>query len=326
LHSSAPPRSDEPPVVLHPLWAPVHARRADRTDTRGPLHRAHVLHPAAPPRRGPRPGRRPRPVVPFDIPVEAFAVEVGGGAHPAVRSLGDRRLVYVEHRRAVRRSYRRRQVVFAVGLSGAFVAVATVALATGGHAEASAAGRSSRVPVGVSQDAQIVAKDVVAGDASGATPGGGGTAPAASAASLRSVVPPLALARRSDGSEPIVVGGPFDPFSGGRAPDDRDESRLQRVPPPPVNPLANDAFLACTRGYESIYAGGYRAVSPRGRYFGAYQFDQVTWNGTVRHMHRFALVGMRPDRAAPDVQDLVAYTLYRWQGAGHWHGRCAGLT
>ena len=287
--------------MLHPLWAPVHARRADRTDTRGPLHRAHVLHPAAPPRRGPRPGRRPRPVVPFDIPVEAFAVEVGGGAHPAVRSLGDRRLVYVEHRRAVRRSYRRRQVVFAVGLSGAFVAVATVALATGGHAEASAASRPSRAPVGV-------------------------TAPAASAAAVRPVLPPLARARRSDGSKPLVVGGPFDPFSGGRAPDDRDESRLQRVPPLPVNPLANDAFLACTRGYESVYAGGYAAVSPGGRYFGAYQFDQVTWNGTARHLHRFDLVGMRPDRAAPAVQDLLAYTLYKWQGAGHWHGRCAGLT
>ena len=136
LHSSAPPRSDEPPVVLHPLWAPVHARRADRTDTRGPLHRAHVLHPGAPPRHGPRPGRRPRPVVPFDIPVEAFAVEVGGGAHPSVRSLGERRLVYVEHRRAVRRSYRRRQLFLAVGLSSAFVAVAGVALATGGLAEA----------------------------------------------------------------------------------------------------------------------------------------------------------------------------------------------
>ena len=67
-------------------------------------------------------------------------------------------------------------------------------------------------------------------------------------------------------------------------------------------------------------------MSPGGTYRGAYQFDQVTWNGTARHLHRYDLVGMRPDLAAPAVQDLLAYTLYRWQGAGHWHGRCAGLT
>ena len=76
-----------------------------------------------------------------------------------------------------------------------------------------------------------------------------------------------------------------------------------------MNPLANDAFLACTRGYESIYAGGYGAVSAGGRYRGAYQFDQLTWNGTARHLRRFDLVGMPPDRAAPAVQDLLAYAV-----------------
>ena len=103
-------------------------RRADRTDSRGPVRRTHVLHPGRRrvEDRAPAAGRGP--VVPFDIPVEAFAVEVGGGAHPSIRSLGDRRLVYVEHRHALRRAYRRRQLFLAVGLSGAFVAVAAVAL------------------------------------------------------------------------------------------------------------------------------------------------------------------------------------------------------
>jgi Transglycosylase-like domain len=268
--------------------------------------------------------------VPFDIPVEAFAVEVGGGAHPSVRSLGDRRLVYVEHRRAVRRTYRRRQLFLAVGLSGAFVAVAGVALATGGHAEASAAGTTVRVSAGASQDAAAGAGNGgVAASGDGVTGSGasghGVTGAEAPEAASKPVLPPLGRARRTNGSRSFVVGAAFDPFAGGRTPEDRDEDRSRQVSAP-LNPLANDAFLACTRGYESIYAGGYRAVSPGGTYRGAYQFDQVTWNGTARHLHRYDLVGMRPERAAPDVQDLLAYTLYRWQGAGHWHGRCAGLT
>ena len=65
--------------------------------------------------------------------------------------------------------------------------------------------------------------------------------------------------------------------------------------------------------------------SPGAAIFGAYQFDQLTWNGTARHLERFDLVGVRPDRAAPADQDLLAYSLYKWQGAGHWHYRCAGL-
>jgi hypothetical protein len=297
------------------LWAPVHARRADRTDTRGPLHRAHVLHPGAPPRRGPRPGRRPRPVVPFDIPVEAFAVEVGGGSHPSVRSLGERRLVYVEHRRAVRRSYRRRQLFLAVGFSGAFVAVAGVALATGRHAEATVAEPSGRAPAAVISD--VVAKT----PAAPVIP----VTPEAPASGSRAVMPPKPRVRRSAPDRSFVIGAAFDPFAAAQAPEDRDEGQFRPVPPPPAKLLANDAFLQCTKGYESIYAGGYRAVSPGGTYRGAYQFDQVTWNGTARHLHRYDLVGMRPDRAAPVVQDLFAYELYRWQGAGHWQGRCAGL-
>jgi Transglycosylase-like domain len=311
LHSSAPPRSDEPPVVLHPLWAPVHARRADRTDTRGPLHRAHVLHPSAPPRRGPRPGRRPRPVVPFDIPVEAFAVEVGGGAHPSVRSLGDRRLVYVEHRIAVRRAYRRRQLVFAVGLSGAFVVVSVLALAPTGHAGAAVAGPRASDRAHSSSGAP---------DGSAGSPTSGTVSAATPSSPRRPIGPPPVRARRSSPRGGAVVAA-MSPV-----PEDRDERRITHgFGAGSGRSLVDDPFLVCTRGYESIYAGGYEAIGSNGLYRGAYQFDQVTWDGTARHVDRFDLVGASPDLAPPAIQDFMAYSLYEWQGGSHWHDRCAGL-
>jgi hypothetical protein len=319
LHSSAPPSTDEPSVVLHPLWAPVHPRRADGTETRAPIRRTHVLHPGTPPRRGPRPGRRPRPGVPFDIPVEAFAVEVGGGAHPSVRSLGDRRSTYVEHRIAVRRAYRRRQLVLAVGLSGAFVASAAVALVPGSHAVASVAG-SARASGGIA---------AAGAGAEGAASQREVRAPGARPANA--VGPSRRRAHRSSASlaEPSPArGGPNGPHAPVvRAAFVGNDGR--RVPSAAVFPaastLADDAFLVCTRHFESADAGGYRAVSPDGRYRGAYQFDQVTWNGIARHLGLAALVGVAPDSAAPADQDLLAYSLYEWQGAGHWHHRCAGL-
>ena len=320
LHSSAPPSTDEPPVVLHPLWAPVHPRRADGTDTRAPVRRTHVLHPSTPPRRGPRPGRRPRPVVPFDIPVEAFAVEVGGGAHPSVRSLGDRRSVYVEHRIAVRRAYRRRQLVLAVGLSGAFVVTAAVALAPGSHAVASVAG-SARASRGLDRTASRVAGS----GASTVGEGGGGAA----AARRPSVGPSPRRVHRSSPTLDAASGhGPGGPAAAVPAFVENDG---RHVPTAAVFPggsasLADDAFLVCTRQIESVDAGGYGAVSPDGRYRGAYQFDQPTWNGIARHLGLSGLVGVAPETAAPADQDLLAYSLYKWQGAGHWHHRCAGLT
>jgi hypothetical protein len=311
LHSSAPPRADEPPVVLHPLWAPVHARRGDGTDTRTPVRRVHALHPSTPPRRGLRPGRRPRPVAPFDIPVEAFAVEIGGGAHPSVRSLGARRHVYIEHRHAVRRAYRRRQLVFAAGLSGAFVVVAAAALAPGSHADATVTGNT-----------EVAAAPVhtVRSQPRAAIRSAGRAVP---------VRPALVLAPRAASLRTAPVSTTPGPRSGPSGPDGS-FWRAQRGAPPSVTTtsaveLAEDPFLVCTRGFESIYAGGYGAISPDGHYFGAYQFDLPTWNGTARHLRRFDLVGVRPDFARPADQDLMAFTLYEWQGASHWNYRCAGL-
>jgi hypothetical protein len=89
--------------------------------------------------------------------------------------------------------------------------------------------------------------------------------------------------------------------------------------------LANDPFLACTRGHESDRAGGYRAVSPGGTYRGAYQFDQSTWNSAAQLAGRSDLVGVDPAAAAPADQDLLAMTLFRARGTQPWGNRCQGL-
>jgi hypothetical protein len=261
--------------------------------------------------------------VPFDIPIEAFAVELAGGAHPSVRSLGSRRLVYVEHRQTVRRAYRRRQLALAMGMAGAFVAVAAVALAPGG-ADASA-------PVDTRAEGPIVKAALpavalaVASPAAPAAPVGTGR-PVSPMSPVRPTGPPPGRLRPNR-AEPSPPPGGRSLVAGSRPSADRDETR---IPPPYVpgyhgRPLADDPFLVCTRMNESIYAGGYRAVSRGGQYRGAYQFDRDTWDGTARYLDRFDLVGVDPAAAPPVVQDLLAYSLYKWQGASHWANRCAGL-
>lgn len=267
-------------------------------------------------------------MVPFDIPIEAFAVEVGGGAHPSVRSLGDRRLVYVEHRIAVRRHYRRRQLMFAIGISGAFVAVAAVALAPGG-AVASDVPESPPAPVGARAVPSVVRP-----------------APNRPVDPVVRAVVPVVSVKKATVSRPAPPVRPADPgwrkswrsgppvaAAGGGAtvaPPALDDRNLHLGPPTTAlgyqgAPLARDPFLVCTRWYESVFAGGYGAKSPGGQYRGAYQFDQITWNAVARHLGHAELVGVDPAIVAPSTQDLFAYTLYKWQGASHWNYRCDGL-
>jgi hypothetical protein len=101
-------------------------------------------------------------------------------------------------------------------------------------------------------------------------------------------------------------------------------SRPRPVAPRPAG-LSQHPFLRCTRAHESDSAGGYRAVSPGGRYRGAYQFLQSTWNNVARSAGRADLVGVDPAQAAPADQDQLALHLYRSAGAGPWGGRCAGM-
>jgi TolA-binding protein len=92
------------------------------------------------------------------------------------------------------------------------------------------------------------------------------------------------------------------------------------VPSPGEHPHHNDPFLVCTRGIESH--GNYQAYNASGPYYGAYQFDQGTWNGTANHAGRGELVGMDPRNASEYDQDDMAWTLYQWRGKGPWMGRC----
>jgi len=81
----------------------------------------------------------------------------------------------------------------------------------------------------------------------------------------------------------------------------------------------DDPFLTCTRARES--GGNYQVVSSAG-YYGAYQFSQLTWDVTASHAGRPDLIGVRPSQASPADQDLLAWTLYQWQGTAPWGGRC----
>jgi hypothetical protein len=81
-------------------------------------------------------------------------------------------------------------------------------------------------------------------------------------------------------------------------------------------------FLACTRAHESDSAGGYSAVGGGGRYRGAYQFDQQTWNNNAAASGRLDLVGQDPAAVAPAAQDQVAADTYARRGNQPWGGRC----
>ena len=81
-------------------------------------------------------------------------------------------------------------------------------------------------------------------------------------------------------------------------------------------------FLACTRAHESDSAGGYGAVGGGGRYRGAYQFDQQTWNNNAVASGRLDLVGQDPAAVAPAAQDQIAADTYARRGNSPWGGRC----
>ncbi len=59
--------------------------------------------------------------------------------------------------------------------------------------------------------------------------------------------------------------------------------------------------------------GSYTSVNPIG-YYGAYQFNQTTWNGAAPAGYS----GVRPDQAPPEVQDQAARNLYERRGWQPW--------
>jgi hypothetical protein len=88
--------------------------------------------------------------------------------------------------------------------------------------------------------------------------------------------------------------------------------------PDAISAAAAQDLLPCLRTNES--RGEYTAVSPSGDFFGAYQFDQQTWDNTAQHAGRLDLVGTRPSQALPVAQDQLALALLEWQGTSPWHG------
>ncbi len=87
------------------------------------------------------------------------------------------------------------------------------------------------------------------------------------------------------------------------------------VPPPPSSTGPSAEAWERLRRCES--GGNYGAVSRTGRYRGAYQFSQSTWDriASARYPH---LVGIDPAAAAPADQDAMAIALYEIQGPGAW--------
>lgn len=83
-----------------------------------------------------------------------------------------------------------------------------------------------------------------------------------------------------------------------------------------------ECFKTCTLAHESDSAGGYVAISPGGKYRGAWQFDQSTWDSNAAAIGRDDLVGQDPATVAPGDQDAVARGTWEKRGNGPWGGRC----
>lgn len=69
--------------------------------------------------------------------------------------------------------------------------------------------------------------------------------------------------------------------------------------------------------------GRYDAVNPTGcggrGCYGAWQFDPRTWDAAAGRAGRPDLIGVRPDRASPEDQDLIAAALWDdGRGCSHW--------
>ncbi|MDG1410085.1 MAG: transglycosylase family protein [Acidimicrobiales bacterium] len=73
--------------------------------------------------------------------------------------------------------------------------------------------------------------------------------------------------------------------------------------------------LARLRHCEST--DNYQAISPSGRFRGAYQFDQITWDD-VAGRHFVWLVGVDPIDADPWWQDSMTRALWSERGRQPW--------
>jgi hypothetical protein len=77
----------------------------------------------------------------------------------------------------------------------------------------------------------------------------------------------------------------------------------------------SDAVLARLRKCESH--GNYAAVSSSGRYRGAYQFSQSTWNSTAKNFLP-NYVNIDPAKSPPHIQDAMTRVLWKRSGPSPW--------
>jgi hypothetical protein len=85
----------------------------------------------------------------------------------------------------------------------------------------------------------------------------------------------------------------------------------------PYQSALSDDQLTTLRQCES--SGNYESVSAGGRYRGAYQFDQETWDGVASRNFPW-LAGNDPAETEPWWQDAMARALFTERGAGPWGG------
>jgi hypothetical protein len=72
-------------------------------------------------------------------------------------------------------------------------------------------------------------------------------------------------------------------------------------------------------------SGRYDISSRDGKYHGAYQFSQTTWNATARSAGREDLVGVKPSEASREDQDRLAVALFRERGSQPWGPKCGAF-
>jgi hypothetical protein len=214
--------------------------------------------------------------------------------HPSLRQLGDTAARYLRARRWWRRWYLTRHFAYGVLVVGVVAATPIIAATTGDATTRLANAAVKRLDPRALTD--VGAASRVARNAR-----------------------PTRVAHRAPAVVPNTAAPVHATFTGEWV----DGLRGRWFVPYPAPP--NTPFLVCTRSHESDTAGGYDAIDPTYRHFGAYQFLQSTWNNVARQTGRTWLVGVNPAYASPRDQDYFALYLYRWLGASHWQNRCAGM-
>lgn len=84
--------------------------------------------------------------------------------------------------------------------------------------------------------------------------------------------------------------------------------------------------LVCNRTPESGKDGNYQAVSKSGKYRGAYQWQQSTFNNHAAGSGYGQYVGHDPISVPPYVQDEIAFwAMHKGHNPGAWQHGCTSI-